>query len=234
MTKIVIVGGGGFTKCIVNYIENDSEFDIVGYTDNTNNGDILGVKYLGNDSILQSLFENGVKHAAIGVGLSLNDSSLKRHIAHTLISIGFQMPILYGKNVSVHRGAEIEEGVVLRDGAVIQAGVVLKAFSMIGDNTVIGHDTIVEAFSHVVMGSTVGRDCIIGEGTFVGYNSSILNGVKIVPGTLIGAKSLVNKSCLVKGTYIEMPASLNIITGTGMSYTRPDGINVISLASLGK
>jgi hypothetical protein len=29
------------------------------------------------------------------------------------------------------------------------------------------------------------------------------------------------------------PASLNIITGTGMSFTRPDGINVISLASLG-
>ncbi|MDP2188794.1 MAG: ATP-binding protein [Sphingobacteriaceae bacterium] len=29
------------------------------------------------------------------------------------------------------------------------------------------------------------------------------------------------------------PASLNIITGGNMSYTRPDGINVISLASLG-
>lgn len=29
------------------------------------------------------------------------------------------------------------------------------------------------------------------------------------------------------------PKSLNIITGTGMSYRRPDGINVISLASLG-
>ncbi len=33
---------------------------------------------------------------------------------------------------------------------------------------------------------------------------------------------------------IKPPASLNIITGTGISYTRPDGINVISLASLGK
>ncbi len=31
----------------------------------------------------------------------------------------------------------------------------------------------------------------------------------------------------------ESPKSLNIITGTGMSYRRPDGINVISLASLG-
>ena len=33
---------------------------------------------------------------------------------------------------------------------------------------------------------------------------------------------------------MELPKSLNIITGTGMSYRRPDGINVISLASLGK
>jgi len=33
---------------------------------------------------------------------------------------------------------------------------------------------------------------------------------------------------------MDLPKSLNIITGTGMSYCRPDGINVISLASLGK
>lgn len=32
---------------------------------------------------------------------------------------------------------------------------------------------------------------------------------------------------------MEAPKSLNIITGTGMCYRRPDGINVISLASLG-
>jgi len=32
---------------------------------------------------------------------------------------------------------------------------------------------------------------------------------------------------------VQAPKSLNIITGTGISYTRNDGINVISLASLG-
>lgn len=32
---------------------------------------------------------------------------------------------------------------------------------------------------------------------------------------------------------METPKSLNIVTGTGMTYRRPDGINVISLASLG-
>ncbi|MDP3452872.1 MAG: DUF4143 domain-containing protein [Bacteroidales bacterium] len=35
-------------------------------------------------------------------------------------------------------------------------------------------------------------------------------------------------------TKMDVPKTLNIITGTGMSYRRPDGINVISLASLGK
>jgi hypothetical protein len=29
------------------------------------------------------------------------------------------------------------------------------------------------------------------------------------------------------------PKSLNIITGTGISYTRKDGVNVIALVSLG-
>ncbi len=34
-------------------------------------------------------------------------------------------------------------------------------------------------------------------------------------------------------TKVKAPKSLNIITGTGISYTRADGINVISLSSLG-
>ena len=48
------------------------------------------------------------------------------------------------------------------------------------------------------------------------------------------ANNLLKLNSVVDTTKIPKPASLNIITGTGMSYTRPDGINVISLASLGK
>jgi predicted AAA+ superfamily ATPase len=38
---------------------------------------------------------------------------------------------------------------------------------------------------------------------------------------------------ILDNTKVNPPKSLNIITGTGISYTRADGINVISLASLG-
>lgn len=48
------------------------------------------------------------------------------------------------------------------------------------------------------------------------------------------ARNLVRLNSVIDTKKSSKPASLNIITGTGMSYTRPDGINVISVASLGK
>jgi hypothetical protein len=48
------------------------------------------------------------------------------------------------------------------------------------------------------------------------------------------AESLKKFARNIDSTKMDVPKSLNIITGTGMSHRRPDGINVISLASLGK
>jgi predicted AAA+ superfamily ATPase len=47
------------------------------------------------------------------------------------------------------------------------------------------------------------------------------------------AKSLKKFVSILDSDTVLKPKSLNIITGTGISYTRNDGINVISLASLG-
>jgi predicted AAA+ superfamily ATPase len=47
-------------------------------------------------------------------------------------------------------------------------------------------------------------------------------------------ESLTKFANTINTAKMDLPKSLNIITGTGMSYRRPDGINVISLAALGK
>lgn len=47
------------------------------------------------------------------------------------------------------------------------------------------------------------------------------------------AKNLLKFSSILGNSSSQNLKSLNIITGTGISYTRKDGINVISLASLG-
>jgi predicted AAA+ superfamily ATPase len=58
--------------------------------------------------------------------------------------------------------------------------------------------------------------------------------IKLGTGQIDAAAAALNKFVsILDGKKIKPPQSLNIITGTGISYTRKDGINVISLASLG-
>ncbi|TCS84689.1 uncharacterized protein DUF4143 [Anseongella ginsenosidimutans] len=58
--------------------------------------------------------------------------------------------------------------------------------------------------------------------------------IKLGTGQIDEAAAALNKFIsILDDKKINPPKSLNIITGTGISYTRQDGINVISLASLG-
>lgn len=47
------------------------------------------------------------------------------------------------------------------------------------------------------------------------------------------AKNLLKFASILDKKRVAPPKSLNIITGTGISYTRNDGVNVVSLSSLG-
>ncbi len=47
------------------------------------------------------------------------------------------------------------------------------------------------------------------------------------------ASNLKKLTAILDMHKVGPPKSLNIIIGTGISYTRPDGINIISLGSLG-
>jgi len=59
--------------------------------------------------------------------------------------------------------------------------------------------------------------------------------IKLGTGNIEEAAANLNKfASIINYNKTKQPKSLNIITGTGISYTRTDGINVISLASLGK
>jgi predicted AAA+ superfamily ATPase len=59
--------------------------------------------------------------------------------------------------------------------------------------------------------------------------------IKLGTGQIEEAAASLNKfASILDDKRVKPPKSLNIITGTGISYTRADRINVISLSSLGK
>jgi predicted AAA+ superfamily ATPase len=59
--------------------------------------------------------------------------------------------------------------------------------------------------------------------------------IKLGTGQIDEAATTLKKFAdIIDTSKTKAPKSLNIITGTGISYTRSDGVNVISIASLGK
>lgn len=208
MEKIVIIGGGSFIGNLINYIESMGNYEIVGYTDVEDHGNFFGYSYLGTDEILQDLLDSGVKHAAIGIGNRLSDTKLKQKIFNSVQNMGFNLPVIKGENVIIHKGVSLGNGVILRDGAILQSNVKLGDGVMIGDRAIISHDTEIGDFSQVVSGCTLGRGIKIGRSVFFGFNAVITNDVTIVDGCTIGACSLVNKNCLEQGLYFGTPARL--------------------------
>ena len=177
--KIVIVGGGSFICNLINYIESMGKYDIVGYTDMQDNGTFYHVTYLGTDDILPQLFQNGVRCAALAIGNRLNNTQLKQKVYSNLKAIGFELPVIKGQYVVVHKGVEIGEGSILRDGAIIQSNCHLGKCVMIGDRAIITHNTTIGDFSQVVSGCVLGRNLTIGKSVFFGYGAVVTNDHKL-------------------------------------------------------
>jgi predicted AAA+ superfamily ATPase len=83
--------------------------------------------------------------------------------------------------------------------------------------------------SHYRDASGLEIDCIVQK-----YNGDwCAFEIKLGAGQTDEAAGNLLKLASILDTHTKAPKSLNIITGTGISYTRNDGINVISLTSLG-
>ena len=206
--NIVIIGGGSFIGNLINYIESMDKYNIVGYTDCIDNGEFFGVPYLGTDEVLPELYNKGVHCAALAIGNRLNNTQLKQKVYANLKAIGFELPVIKGQYVVVHKGVEIGEGSILRDGAIIQSNCHLGKCVMIGDRAIVAHDTSIGDFSQVVSGCNLGRGIKIGKSVFIGFSAIITNDLTLVDNCIIGANSLVNKDCLIAGKYIGTPAKL--------------------------
>ena len=83
---------------------------------------------------------------------------------------------------------------------------------------------------HYTDSSGLEVDCIVQKRNGAWAAFEIKLGIGMVEEAASNLKKLVDSLDLKK---ISLPKSFNIIVGTGLSHIRADGINVISLSSIG-
>lgn len=206
MDKIVVLSGGGQSKVIISILKKNNEFEIAGYVDKVDKGELLGVDYLGGDEILADLYHNGgVKNAVVGAG-QLKEVFLKRKLAEKAIDAGYSFPPVISKDAIINEDVSISRGTVIIDGVVINTGCRIGEFCLINTKASVGHDIIIGDFTHVAPGVTLTGEVQLGNNVLIGAGATVIQCTKIGDNVIIGAGAVVIDDILEPGVYAGIPA----------------------------
>ncbi len=204
MEKIVVIGGGGHAKVVISILKKNRDHDVIGYVDPVNNGQILGVPYIGDDSVLSNLAKQEVTQAVIGIGHAA-DPSLRMSLADKTLEMGFSFPAIISPDAIVNEDIELGKGTVVMDGAVINASLRTGSFVIINTGSLVDHDCQIGNYSHVGPGAVLCGGVNIGDGVLIGAGAIVCPGKIITDNCVIGAGTVVTGDCKQKGTYVGVP-----------------------------
>lgn len=185
--KIIILGGGGHAKMCIDILRLRNEYQIIGIVDSQKSiGTVVsGVKVIGDDTILEKLWNDGVSCAVNGIG-SVSNPLVRKILYSKLKDIGFYLPNLVHPSAVIEPSVKIGEGNQVMMGACVGSDVVIGDNCIVNSGSIISHDAILESNSHVAPGAVLAGSVIVGETAVVGM------GVNVYMGVSIGKESIIN------------------------------------------
>lgn len=192
MKNIILLGGGGHGKVVVDIIEKQRQFNLVGVLDSDLpiGESLLGYTILGREKELPALVSQWDLHGMI---IALGDNWSRSTAVERIQKV---LPHLRFVN-AIHPCAQIGKEVTLGVGNVIMAGCVINSGSRIGHfcicntNCSIDHDCAVADFVSFGPNSCAGGNVHVGAYTAIGLGANIIQEIRIGEHTVVGAGSTV-------------------------------------------
>ena len=204
--KIVLIGGGGHCRSIIDVIEKEDRFEIAGIVDLKEKigSKVLGYDIIGSDEDIEALSKQ-FKYFFItfGQGKS-NDFRIKTF--YLLKSIGATLPVIYSPFAHVSKHAMVGEGTVVMHGCIINAGAKVGVNCILNTQSLIEHDAEVGNHCHISTKSAINGFVKIGDNVFAGSSSVFADRITICGNTVVGAGTVVPKSISEAGIYVGNPA----------------------------
>ena len=205
MDRFVVIGGGGHAKVLIAVLKKSSA-NIVGYTDAQDRGAILGVSWLGDDTVLPAILRTeGSCQAIVGVG-KIDTSSARLRLQATAKELGFEFPVIVSPDAVVNEEVELGLGTAVFDGAVVNSGATIGAACILNTNSTVEHDCRLGDNVHVGPGSILSGAVVVGSNCLIGTGANIIQGVTICHDCLVGAGATVITDIEVPGVYVGIPA----------------------------
>ena len=191
MKNIILIGGGGHCKSVIDVIEQEGRFEIAGIIDKPEllGSSILGYSIIGNDSDLDNLVKK-YQYALITVG-QIKSPSLRIKLFDSTVKAGFILPSIISPNAYVSEHSSIGSGVVVMHNAIVNAGASIGDNCIINSKALIEHDCSISEHCHVSTNATINGGVNIESGCFIGSGSTTKESIAISENSFIKAGSLV-------------------------------------------
>ena len=208
MIRVVGIGAGGHAKVVIDILRLMGGYEIVGLLDADKElwgTDVLGVRVLGDDSLLPQLYGQGVHDAFVGVG-TVGDTKPRVRLYESARKQGFRIIR------AIHPSAVIAKSVEIGQGPTIMAGAVINPDARLGDNVIVNtaavveHDCIIGNHVHIATGATLAGMVTVGEGAHIGAEATVRQGITIGERAVIGAGAVVVRDVPAGTTVVGVPA----------------------------
>ena len=192
-SSILIIGSGGHAKSIIDLLQTNDQYEILGLIGKPENIDkeILGYKIIGSDKDLGKI-RSKVSNAVVAIG-QIKDVKLRQNIFTLLKQYNYRTPCIVSKYSYISSYSVIGEGTCIGHNVVVNAGVNVGKYCILNTKCLIEHDSIIGDFCHISTGVLVNGNVNIGSESFIGSGSIIREGITIPSGTVVSSgKRIMN------------------------------------------
>lgn len=190
--NIVIIGASGHSKVVIDIIERENKYNIVGLIDSfkTPGECIFNYEILGDENDIPFLIKKfSISSGIIAIGDNWTRKVMYKKIQKISPELSFINAIhpnaVIGKNVSIGSGS------VIMPGAIVNSDTIIGKFCIVNTNSSLGHDSELKNYSSLAPGVITGGNVIIGCCTAVSLGAKVIQNIEIGEHSIIGAGSLV-------------------------------------------
>ena len=192
MTSVIVVGGAGQGRQVIDAIEARGEHVVVGVLDRTLaiGSNVAGYKVLGNDTQFRACATaSGAKGFVVAIGDNFTRGAL-------LDRLGTECPDMEACTV-VHPSAVVARDAVIGAASILLAGAIVSNSCVVGRGVLFGtkssvdHDCELGDHASLAPAATTAGTVRIGCRTALGVGANVIHGVTIGSDSVIGAGALV-------------------------------------------
>jgi sugar O-acyltransferase (sialic acid O-acetyltransferase NeuD family) len=186
-TTILVYGGGGHGKSVIELLRRLGTYQIIGILDDgiPSGSLVLGLPVLGGAEQLPGLVDKGCRLAINAVG-GIGNTAIRVQVFERLAQAGLACPAIIHPTAFVEASARLEPGTQVFPHAYLGSDCQAGFGAIINTGAIVSHDCSLGAYTNVSPGAMLAGGVQLGERVLVGMGATVNLEVKIGSGARIG------------------------------------------------